>query len=134
MMDYCRFRDINDLFAKGQPQKARRLLMEMQSRCIALRDEITMLKIRLQTAEDALFLSKNLFRENKLYWLRAGESRQGPFCPACYESEGALIRLEKYKQEWICPYCHQSFTFNAPQPSIEPVSGSQAKIYHFNLF
>ena len=29
-------------FASGQPEKARLLLMEMQSRCIALRDEMSM--------------------------------------------------------------------------------------------
>lgn len=61
MLDYRRFKEINDLFASGQPEKARRLLMEMQSRCIALRDEMSMLKVRLQTFEDILYLSQNLY-------------------------------------------------------------------------
>lgn len=132
MMDYCRFRDINDFFANGQPQKARRLLMEMQSKCIALRDEIMMLKIRLHTAEEALYLATNLYKDNQLYWLKSQAGRQGPFCPGCYESEGALIRLEKYKQELICPYCHESFSLISSSPSIDSCPGSQAKIYRFN--
>lgn len=132
MMDYCRFRDINDFFANGQPQKARRLLMEMQSKCIALRDEITMLKIRLRTAEDALYLTKNLVFDAKMYWLKSPGGRIGPFCPACYGSEGALIRLEKYKRELICPYCHESYSLEARLNPVEPLEGSHARIFKFD--
>lgn len=131
-MDYCRFRDINDFFAKGEHQKARRLLMEMQSKCIALRDEITMLKIRLHTAEEALYLSKNLFKENCMYWLKMPGGKQGPFCPGCFESEGALIKLEKYKRELVCPYCHESYLTEVRITSIKPLPGTQAKIFQFN--
>lgn len=129
MLDYCRFKDINDLFASGQPQKARRLLMEMQSRCIALRDEITMLRLRLRTAEAALFISQNLFREDGLYWLKSPEGRQGPFCPSCHDAEGALIHLDKFKRELICPYCHESFSLKPPP--INPNSLFHARILHF---
>lgn len=126
MMDYCRFRDINDFFATGQPEKARRLLMEIQSRCLALRDEISMLKLRLETAEDALFLSQNLFFENSFYWLKSPGARQGPFCPRCYDTEGALIRLVREFNLLACPYCHAEF------PTAD-TSGSdkQGRIIHF---
>lgn len=109
MMDYCRFRDINDFFAAGQPEKARRLLMEAQARCLALRDEISMLKLRLASAEDALYMSANLFLEKGFYWLKTSRSRQGPFCPRCYETEGALIRLVRDTDQFNCPYCHGAF-------------------------
>lgn len=129
MLDYCRFRDINDLFASGQPHKARRLLMEMQSRYIALRDEISMLRLRVQTAEDALYLSRNLYQEDGLYWLKGGQERQGPFCPSCYSSENALIRLDKFKRELICPYCHESYQIKANPPENTPLI--HAKILRF---
>lgn len=121
MMDYCRFKDINDLFASGQPQKARRLLMEMQSRCIALRDEISLLRLRLHSAEDALFLSQNLFHADDLYWLKGEQGQQGPFCPSCYESEGALIRLDRFKNEFLCPYCHESFPLKSASVSADKI-------------
>lgn len=121
MIDYCRFRDINDLFATGQVQKARRLLMEMQSRCIALRDEISMLRLRLQTAEDALYLSRNLVHEDGFYWLKGQNGRQGPYCPSCYESEGALIHLDKFKCELICPYCHESWPMKTVPDGSGPI-------------
>lgn len=126
MMDYCRFRDINDFFATGQPEKARRLLMEVQSRCLALRDEITMLKLRLETAEDALFLSQNLFMESSFYWLKSPGARQGPFCPRCYDAEGALIRLVREFNRFLCPYCHADF----PLPEV-PADDKHGRIIHF---
>lgn len=128
MMDYCRFRDINDFFANGQPEKARRLLMEIQSRCIALRDEINMLKLRLKTAEEALYLAQNLILEGRFYWLNASGVRQGPFCPRCYESEGALIRLEKAGQFWTCPYCQESYSLPIQENLKEP---GHARILRF---
>lgn len=131
MLDYFRFRDINDLFANGQPQKARRLLMELQSRCIALRDEVSLLKLRLRTAEDALYLSQNLFRDGELYWLKANDNRLGPFCPRCYDAEGALLLLEKIKRDLSCPYCHAIFAIRNPEPVEQPATGSHARIFRF---
>lgn len=126
MLDYCRFRDIHDFFASGQPEKARRLLMEIQSRCIALRDEISMLKLRLQTAEEALYLSQNLYREDGFYWLRSAGARQGPFCPRCYEAEGALIRLERIAEGLGCPLCNELYKLPTHKQGC-----SQARILRF---
>lgn len=117
MLDYRRFKEINDLFASGQPEKARRLLMELQSRCIALRDEMSMLKVRLQTFEDIFYLSQNLYEENGFYWLRTAGAKQGPFCSHCYESEGGLIRLEKTGNELRCPYCDSRYVGSARIPA-----------------
>ena len=106
MLDYSLFKKINDLFASGQHDKARHLLMEVQSRCIALRDELSMLKVRLKTLEDIAFFAENLHVQDGFYWLTANDVRQGPFCPRCYESEGGLIRLERWQKALHCPYCH----------------------------
>lgn len=130
MMDYCRFRDINDFFANGQPEKARRLLMEIQSRCIALQDEISMLKLRLQTAEEALYLAQNLAREGSFYWLNSPGVRQGPFCPRCYDSEGALIRLERVDSLLVCPYCQESYALPIQKSAPKALTG-HARILHF---
>ncbi len=110
MLDYRLFKQIDDCFASGQTDKARRLLMEVQSRSIALRDEMNMLNIRLKTLEDALELAKNLFNKDGFYWLTTGNVTQGPFCPRCYEDEGSLIRLERNSHNLHCPYCQASFT------------------------
>lgn len=118
MLDYRRFKEINDLFAAGKPEQARRLLMEMQSRCIALRDEVSMLKGRLQTFEDILYLSEKLYKENGFYWLKTANVNQGPFCPQCYESEGGLIRLDKNAAGLHCPYCNAGYASTTRGPAV----------------
>lgn len=109
MLDYRRFKDICELFACGKVDQARRLLMEMQSRCLALRDEIAMLKMRLTELEGLLNLAENMYCEHGFYWLSSHGLRQGPFCPRCYEADGALIRLERKSGFLYCPYCSESF-------------------------
>lgn len=106
MLHYRLFKEINDLFASGRTEQARRLLMEIQSRSIALHDELNLLQTRLKTLEDAVELADNLFQRNGLYWLKAEDINLGPFCPRCYENEGGLIRLERADGTFHCPYCH----------------------------
>lgn len=131
MLDYRRFKEINELFATGQMEKARHLLMEMQSHCIALRDELDLLKIRLQSAEDALYLSRSLIKEDKLYWLNTASLRLGPFCSRCYETDGALIRLEKQKSTLICPYCNEIYQNCLKHPPTDSISPAHARILRF---
>ena len=92
MLDYRLFKEINDLFASGHHDKARRLLMEVQSRSIALRDEISMLKIRLKTMEDALHLARSLYTECGLYWLRTSGVTLGPFWAVGAAFTTSLVR------------------------------------------
>ncbi len=129
MLDYRRFKEINDLYASGESEKARHLLMEMQSRCIALRDEMSMLKVRLQSIEDVLYISKNLYEENGFYWLKTGAVRQGPFCPECYAREGGLIRLEKDRNNLKCSYCH--FRYASDSANFGTASSRHARILPF---
>jgi len=114
MLHYRLFKEINDLFASGRDEQARRLLMELQSRSIALHDELHLLQTRLKTMEEAMRLSCNLFRRNGLYWLKAQEVDLGPFCPRCYDHEGGLIRLERSDGALHCPYCHTVITCPPP--------------------
>lgn len=128
MLDYRRFKEINELFSSGQGEKARHLLMELQSHCIALRDEMSILKIRLQSLEDVLYLSENLYEDKGFYWLKTNGIQQGPFCPCCYEGEGGLIRLDKHKTGLECPCCSSRFNVSRDNP---PLTEKQAKIFYF---
>jgi hypothetical protein len=128
MLDYSRFKEINELFAAGRTDEARHLLMEQQSQCIALQDEINMLRARVQTFEDILHIAQNLSREGDFYWLTTNDVRQGPFCLRCYESEGGLIRLERRRADLACPCCSATY----PLPPL-PGNGEErrAKIIPF---
>ncbi|MCR5563367.1 MAG: hypothetical protein K6F46_08390 [Desulfovibrio sp.] len=106
MLDYHLFKRINDLFEQGKAESARLLLMELQSRHIALRDELDRLKIRLETLEHAVALNRSIFLENGFYWLKIEDGiKQGPFCPHCYDAVGSLIRLENGDTGLRCPCC-----------------------------
>ena len=131
MLDYRLFKEINYLFTSGQYRKARHLLMEVQSRSIALRDEISMLRARLKTLEDATFLNENLQSQNGFYWLFTNNLRQGPFCPHCYESEGGLIRLERSHKTLCCPYCHATYPGMANEEFQEGDAVRHARIIPF---
>lgn len=132
MLDYRLFKEINDLFAAGRHDKARRLLMEVQSRGIALHDEISMLKARLKNLEDAICLAETLTLEKGFYWLSAGGLRQGPFCPRCYEYEGGLIRLERARGSLCCPYCHATYQGIQNEAKYSSnATGRQARIIPF---
>ena len=105
MLDYELFKKIDNLFMHGQAEEARRHLMEVQSRCIALRDEMHMLKTQVQEFEDIIFLSKCLHFDRQFYWLKIAHVKQGPFCPHCYDKNGTLMRLETRRNILLCPFC-----------------------------
>lgn len=128
MLDYRRFKEIGELFACGKYEQAKFLLMEMQSRCIALRDEMAILKTRLLMLEEILNLARNLYFEHGLYWLKIDGIRQGPYCARCYEDNNILIRLDKLEDKRVCPLCGESYVL-APPPS-QPASTSP-KILQF---
>ncbi len=130
MQDYLRFKEISELFSAGEPEKARHLLMEMQSRCIGLRDEIRMLTIRLRSLEDTLRSAQNLFMENGFYWLRINGFMHGPFCPSCHKRDGSLVRLEKKLASRICPYCQEVFQLEKGEKLGADIP-HHARILHF---
>lgn len=108
MLDYYRFKDIDDLFAKGRSDEARHLLMEMQARYIAVCDENSSLRMQVHEYEDILFLARNLIFDGSCYWLITGNIKQGPFCLHCYNRDGALIRLDSELSgdgRWHCVSC-----------------------------
>ena len=124
MLDYRKFKQISELFMQGHFEAARRMLMALQARYIALYDEVSVLKKQVQEFEDILFLSQNLVTEGEQYWLRAGGLQHGPFCRPCYEHTGKLIRIEGHKRVWRCPYCGLLSSREAESRTALAVNGS----------
>lgn len=105
MLDYYRFKEINELFAEGRYQEGRRRLMELQAQCIALRDEMDTLKTQVREFEDIIYLSQSLYFDRRFYWISIANLKQGPFCPECYDRDGTLIRLQHEQQTLYCTFC-----------------------------
>lgn len=73
---------------------------------VRLRGEIADLQRRLELREEMVF-------EENVYWLRpkgARTTREGPFCPACLDDRGKVIRLQVHRNDYStdyyeCPVC-----------------------------
>ena len=115
---------------------ARRLLMEMQARYIAVCDENALLKMQVHEFEDILYLARNLVFDGSCYWLVAGGIKQGPFCPRCYNREGALIRLDAEDTgdgKWRCATCGTVIDREYAQAPLPPsLARRSAKVLSFN--
>ncbi len=113
MLSFQRFQKINTLFSQGKAQEALHELMHIQAKHIALHDTVESLKSRIAELEDIILLSKTLYFDKNFYWLKFTNGTQGPFCPTCYQREGAFYRLEKESDTYFCSYCGTEYFHTA---------------------
>lgn len=108
MKDYAQFKYIYDLLAAGRSELAREQLRGLQAHIIALHDEVARLRKRIGNFETLLSIPRKVVEDGGFIWLETDRGRQGPFCPACHDAEGGLIRLEPDVDGWTCPCCSES--------------------------
>jgi hypothetical protein len=135
MLDYYRFKDIDDLFGMGRHEEARHLLMEMQASYISVCEENSTLRMQVHEFEDILYLARNLVFDGACYWLITGGIKQGPFCPHCYNRGGILIRLDFEEGLWRCVSCGATQDHEC-SPSARPPAesgGKPAKVIPFSV-
>lgn len=108
MLEYYRFKVINNLFLKGQTEAACLQLRELQKRYVNLCEENATLKGNLREFEDILYLARNFVFDGQFYWLRTGNIKQGPFCPSCYNRDGQLVRITETHPR-RCASCGEIF-------------------------
>lgn len=65
--------------------------------------------------------------EAPYYFIQKGETREGPFCQQCYDSDSKLIRLQgsiTSRGEWRCRTCRSVYhDSNFKDPSFSEFSG-----------
>lgn len=109
MLEFFRFKEIHDLYLRGQVEEARHQLSELQARYMNLCDENALLRTQIQGYEDIVHLSRSLIFDGIFYWLITGSIKQGPFCPACYNRDGLLLRLTDDGASRHCQTCGSLF-------------------------
>ena len=115
MLEYFRFKEVHDLYARGQVEEARHHLSELQIHYVNVCDENAMLRAQIQGYEDILYLSRSLIFDGVFFWLITGSIKQGPFCPVCYNRDGLLLRLTDDGSSRHCLTCGSYFNrANAP--------------------
>lgn len=86
--------------------EAQEKLLEQQKRIIDLESENRGLK-------DKLNLKRSLIHKGEVYYIKVGESDDGPFCTKCHDVDGKLVRLNKMHTELgkhRCPNCTQYYS------------------------
>lgn len=104
------FHDITDLIKKGMKVEAIEKLLDLRESMADLREENLALKAELQELIRSLEDKSQLTYEAPFYWMVDGESKDGPFCQQCRDSEKKNIRLQSFRKGWWrCATCKNSF-------------------------
>jgi hypothetical protein len=72
---------------------------------------------KIKKLEEALEIKQKLRYEAPYYWLDDGPKKEGPFCQACYDTDGKLIRLQSNREGyWCCKACKNFYTDSSYSP------------------
>ncbi|MDR2892793.1 MAG: hypothetical protein LBV80_06900 [Deltaproteobacteria bacterium] len=118
MLEYYRFKVINDLFINGQVEEACIQLKDLQKRYITLCEENSAFKSQMREYEDILYLARNFVFDGTFYWLITGSIKQGPFCPNCYNNDGQLVRITDMRPR-RCSVCGEIFELPRTQQAVK---------------
>lgn len=86
-----------------------RKILDLQQEALELVEENHKLKNEIEKLNNYSETQERLmFKDNK-YYLKTGESEDGPFCTACWDNNGILVRLHKSTPYGVemhrCPVC-----------------------------
>lgn len=104
-----RYKDITDLIKKGATLEAQEKIIELREGAIELQEENFELKDEIRMLKNIISKDKSLKFEEGVYWLKEGESVEGPFCPKCYDTTEKMVRMHKDGDGWWCYTCKESF-------------------------
>lgn len=110
------YHDIIDLLQHGHTNQAKEKILELREAALGLQEENLALKQELKEFEHGFNLPPKMVYDKGLYWLRASdeddESREGPFCQACYDKDKKIVRLHRITAPgggWFCAVCRNQF-------------------------
>lgn len=117
------YKDIIELLKKGSTIEAQEKIMELREGTLALQEENILLRERIKELQSELNKKKEIRWEAPFYWTISDESKEGPFCQKCYDSDSKLIRLQRIEEgNWHCKLCNNNIFEDSYQPS-NPVVG-----------
>ncbi|NDV18951.1 hypothetical protein GO013_05895 [Pseudodesulfovibrio sp. JC047] len=109
MVQATGFKRVLDLCTQGNIDEAAVLLKKLQAEFLTICEENAALKKQLSEVADILDLAEKVHFDGQKYWLTDDGETKGPFCQVCYDRDGLLIHLHKYKNHWECQSCHGLF-------------------------
>ncbi|HXU92477.1 MAG TPA: hypothetical protein VFP33_02350 [Gallionella sp.] len=86
-----------------------RKIVELEGEIIELTGQNHLLMEKVRELEQAMKIKEALIFSRNVYWLENEESRDGPYCPRCYDVNGKLVRLQPWDDTWACFECKQHY-------------------------
>jgi hypothetical protein len=109
------YKELAELLKDGLTLEAQEKIMELRQTVLAIQEENLHLKERLRQLEaGATAPTREVVYDKGVYWTLERGARQGPFCPACQDRAGKLVRLH-YSHTgtpgvyWMCKACQQNW-------------------------
>jgi len=110
-------------------------LVSFQSDIFALQKENSELKDKVRQLAEKLYLQAKVIWEKPFYWLKENETKDGPFCQKCYDSDRKLIRLQGRDNDiWDCFNCKSCFygpNYITPRYDKKPYNPLTHGLSHF---
>ncbi|MGB6499944.1 MAG: hypothetical protein WBG19_00880 [Thermoplasmata archaeon] len=109
------YKELAALFKDGFTPEAQEKIMELRQTLLALQQENVQLQQRIREFEASAPSAapvRDFIYDKGVYWTLERGVRQGPFCPACQDRAGKLVRLHYHHTGtpgvyWICKACQQ---------------------------
>lgn len=88
-------------------------IIDLQTEVFSLIEENHKLRMELNAVDDVKEIERNLEVKENAYYLRKGETLDGPFCTACWDKNNKLIRYHLVETDinfnyGNCPVCKTS--------------------------
>jgi hypothetical protein len=96
-------------------------LADIREKMLDIKDENFNYKERIRELERKLSLKTSLMFLNGVYWIEFDETKDGPFCQKCQDSDEKLIRLQNKDHGnmdgtrthfWECTVCNTKYNRN----------------------
>lgn len=86
-------------------------LFYMREDLLRLQEENRELKEAARVLEEKWSIKEAMVYKAPSYWLKKGDSEDGPFCQKCYDADEKLIRLQGGSNDyWMCKQCNSHYT------------------------
>lgn len=109
------YKELAELLKDGFTPEAQEKIMDLRQSMLSLMQENAQLLQRIKELESSTppaTPTRELVYDKGVYWTLERGTRQGPYCPACQDRVGKLVRLH-YQHTgtpgiyWVCKACQQ---------------------------
>jgi hypothetical protein len=108
------YKELAELLKDGLTPEAREKIMELRQTVLEIQEENFRLRERIRELEASGAPAREMIYDKGVYWALESGVRQGPFCPACHDRSGKIVRLHYFNTGtpgiyWVCKSCQQSW-------------------------